>query len=119
MGNGASLGTVDSLIVTTGQNEDPPSEPLAPFESWGWHGGTTTPPTVCAVYHQKGQRVALSNRAKALDHWAAGGSGKDPCATIKDCPFAHTALGLREHARAQNKVVVVARRGGRVGAAAG
>ena len=56
----------------------------------------------------KGRRIA--HKAKALNHWACDGSGKDPTGTIKDCSLARTVTGLVEFARAENKSKVEARR---------
>jgi hypothetical protein len=48
--------------------------------------------------------VKLPNRAKALNHWAADGSGRnDSTGTIKDCPVVGNVQGLRAWARSENK----------------
>ena len=44
----------------------------------------------------------LANRAKALNHWSADGSGKEKAGTIKDCMHVNLVPALRHHARAEN-----------------
>ena len=51
----------------------------------------------------------MPSRAKAVNHWASDGSGKDPNATIKNCPFSHTVPGLVTWARDQNALKFAAR----------
>jgi hypothetical protein len=57
----------------------------------------------------KGRRIALANKAKALNHWACDGSGKDPNATIKDCSLACRVPGLVAYARSENRLKTEAR----------
>ena len=55
------------------------------FETWKDPRAYNAVIKDCQPCYANGKRVALSNRAKALNHWAANGSGKDRAATTRDC----------------------------------
>jgi len=65
-------------------SEEPAVEP---FANWKDPRGYVPVLACCAACWQGGQgpKIALPSKAKALNHWAANGSGRDPAATIKDC----------------------------------
>ena len=81
----------------------------APFKNWKDPRGYHAILRVCAPCHAVGRSTALPNRGKALNHWAADGSGKQTSGTIKDCPCSHKIAGLQQFARAQNRLKAPAR----------
>lgn len=78
-----------------------PPEECAKFESWKDPRSYNAVLKACQPCNARGRRVVLSSRAKALNHWAANGSGKDPTATIKDCLCSSMVPGLVAYAREQ------------------
>ena len=76
---------------------------VAPFESWKDPRGYHATLKCCVPCLAAGRpKVSLPNRSKALNHWAADDSGRDPSATIKNCMTSASVPGLREYARQQN-----------------
>ena len=89
-------------------SEEPAVEP---FANWKDPQGYVPVLACCAACWQggKGPKIALPSKAKALNHWAANGSGRDPAATIKDCVNSCLVPRLREFARQELKARALAR----------
>ena len=63
----------------------------------------------CAACLRHNVKQKLANRAKALNHWCADGSGKTQSGTVSDCHFSHEVPGLVSWAREQNALKQSAR----------
>ena len=105
-----TAGDVDIAASTDCVGTDESPVVCEPFTTWKDPRGYNSSEKCCAPCFAKGRRVALTSKAKALNHWACDGSGKDPSATIKDCLLAAHVPGLMQFARAQNQLKILARR---------
>ena len=93
------------VVVLSDSEEVAPLGDVEPFKSWRdlpAHNAVLKACQPCLTHGRK--QVPLANGAKAINHWAADGTGKkDISATIKDCLCVCKVPGLMEYARKEVK----------------